>query len=75
MTPERIQEQLTHLLRVYPVLSPTLIQALLGTKVRPHVWKPVMEQMIEGGTLVRQIAVSKNAWGQLHNYTCIKLND
>ncbi len=61
------------LLQVYPVLSPTLIQALLGTRVRPSFWKPILEQMISEGVLVRSEVVTKNSWDQLHSYTCIRL--
>ncbi len=75
MTPGQIQKHLTHLLKVYPVLSPTMIQAFLGSKVRPSTWKPIMEAMIEGDILVRYEVVSQNTWGQLRSYTCIKLVD
>ncbi len=73
MTPDRLQRQLVILLQVYSVLSPTLIQALLGTRVRPRFWKPIMEQMIKEGTLIRYEVVTKNCWNQLHSYTCIRL--
>ena len=73
MTPERIHKQLEHLLQVYPVLSPTMIQSALGTKVRPVIWKPIMELMIKEGILVRNEIVSKNSWGQLRSYTRIRL--
>jgi len=72
---EQIQKQLVLLLQLYPILSPTMIQSSLGTKIRPSVWKPVMEGMISVGTLVRFEVVSENAWGQFRSYTCIKLAD
>ena len=75
VTIEQTQKQIVHLLQVYPVLSPTLIQALLGAKARPRVWKPIMEVMIKDGTLVRSEMVSENSWGQFHSYTCIRLSD
>ncbi len=74
MNAEQLWKQLIHLHQVYPVLSPTLIQALLGSKMRPQTWKPVMEKMITSGALVRSEVVSENSWGQLRSYTCIRLN-
>lgn len=73
IAPSQLQEQLMHLFQVYPVLSPTMIQALLGSKVRAIVWKPIMEEMISVGQLVRFEVVAKNTYGQLRSYTCIKL--
>ncbi len=73
MTPNQLREQLKHLFQVYPVLSPTMIQALLGSKVRAVVWKPIMEVMICSGELTRFQVVAKNTFGQLRSYTCIKL--
>jgi hypothetical protein len=74
-TSGQIRKQLIHLLRLYPVLSPTMIQSSLGGKVRPSVWRPIMESMIKEGTLVRNEVVSENSWGQFRSYTCIKLAD
>ncbi len=74
MTPEHIHKQLAHLLQVYPVLSPTMIQSCFGARVRPVIWKPIMELMLQEGVLVRNEVVSKDSWGQLRSYTCIRLN-
>ncbi len=70
-----IQKRLVHLFQIYPVLSPTMIQAFLGGKMPPRFWKPVMEEMIEEGTLIRTEVISENIWGQLHSHTCIRLAD
>lgn len=74
LEPPSLREQLKHLFSIYPILSPTMMQALLGSKVRPKDWKPVMEDMITDGTLKRVDLSSKNAWGQLRYYARIKLN-
>ena len=71
----QIQEQLTHLLKVYPVLSPTLIQGLLGSNIRPTFWKPVLEAMIDEGSISRDEVQAQNAYGQFRSYTCIRLNN
>jgi hypothetical protein len=71
----QLRKQLVHLLGIYPILSTTMIQSFLGAKVRPRVWKPVLETMVKDGTLVRYEVISENCFGQLRSYTCIRLAD
>ncbi len=73
MGTDQLREQLVHLLGIYPILSTTMIQSFLGAKVRPKVWKPVLEEMIKDGVLVREWVISENYFGQLRSYTCISL--
>lgn len=36
-------------LTIYPKMSPTMMQVALGPSTRAHVWKPILDQLIEEG--------------------------
>ena len=46
---KEIEVKIVHLLGVYPVISPTMLQGGLGPAVKPALWRPVLAGLIEAG--------------------------
>ena len=44
---EDIATKILHLLSIYPIISPTMLQGALGPQMRPAHWRPVLETLIE----------------------------
>jgi len=54
LTPEEIETKILHLLRIYPIISPTMLQGGLGPATRPAQWRPVLIDLIEQGKVIEE---------------------
>ena len=53
-TPEEIETKILHLLRIYPIISPTMLQGGLGPAMRPEKWRPVLTNLIAQGKVIEE---------------------
>ena len=67
-------ERIVHLLEIYPVLSPTLLQGALGPQTKAAHWKPILEDLIKTGDVKREFVVATPPSGRTHTYTLLSLN-
>lgn len=44
---QEVEAKILHLLAIYPVISPTMLQSGLGPYTKPAVWRPVLQRLIE----------------------------
>ncbi len=51
-TPEEIAAKILHLLGIYPIISPTMLQGGLGPYTKPALWRPVLVQLIAEGKVI-----------------------
>lgn len=49
---EDIATKIVHLLSIYPIISPTMLQGGLGPQMRPAQWRPVLAQLIDDGKVI-----------------------
>ena len=49
----KIRNKLIHTLQIYPVVSPSMLQTALGPHIPANRWRPVMEELVAEGTIVR----------------------
>lgn len=61
-----IREKIIHLLKIYPIISPTMLQGGLGPYVKPKVWRPILEQLVQEG-IVEQTQETLLSPGGRHN--------
>lgn len=47
-----VEARIIHLLRIYPVISPTMLQAGLGPYTKPAVWRPVLKRLVDDGKVL-----------------------
>ena len=49
---QEIEAKILHILRIYPIISPTMLQGGLGPYVKPAIWRPVLNELIKAGKVV-----------------------
>lgn len=54
MTEEEIGTKILHLLGIYPIISPTMLQGALGPGLKPVLWRPVLRDLIETGLVIQE---------------------
>ena len=73
MTPEEIEAKILHLLGIYPIISPTMLQGVLGPPVKPALWRPVLEQLIEDGKVIAEQEGLLTPAERYNNYSKLRL--
>ena len=48
-----VRERILHLLKIYIVLTPTMIQISLGTAVKPAIWREELRKLKEEGIVIQ----------------------
>lgn len=66
---EDIASRITHLLGIYPGISPTMLQAGLGPQTKATAWRPVLEDMIDNGIVKKQVQAATTPKGRHNDYT------
>ncbi len=49
LTHEEIATKIIHILGIYPIISPTMLQGGLGPYMKPAQWRPVLADLIKKG--------------------------
>ena len=69
-----LRKQILHVLSIYPVISPTMLQAALGPQKKPKDWRPILEELITIGHVEREMTQPiESPAGRFINYTKIRL--
>lgn len=63
---EGIAARIRHVLEIWPILSPTLLQAALGPQIKSEQWRPVLEEMISSG-IIKQEIINKQSPAKRYN--------
>ena len=51
-TPEEVRARILHILSIYPIISPTMLQSGLGPYTKPALWRPVLSDLIAEGKVM-----------------------
>ena len=54
VTAEEIATKILHLLSIYPIIPPTMLQGVLGPSLKPALWRPVLEQLKKEGKVIEE---------------------
>jgi len=49
---ETVKAKILHLLKIYPVISPTMLQSGLGPYTKPAIWRPALAELISEGKVI-----------------------
>lgn len=49
---EDIAVKILHLLSIYPIISPTMLQGGLGPQMRPAQWRPILADLVTEGKVI-----------------------
>ena len=72
---EDIATKIVHLLGIYPVISPTMLQGGLGPQLKPALWRPVLAQLIEDGIVIEESVSMQTPTDRYNTYTKLSLAD
>lgn len=70
-----IAVKIVHLLGIYPIISPTMLQGALGPQVKAGIWRPVLTQLIEEGKVVEESVSMLTPTERYNTYTKLSLAD
>jgi hypothetical protein len=73
ITQPHIRAKIIHTLSIWPKLSPSMLQVGIGTALSPKLWHPILNQLIEEGTIIREELSAKSAAGRDQVYTILQL--
>lgn len=71
---EEIALRIIHILKIYPKVSPSMLQVAMGTSLSPASWKPVLERLITEGAVQREAVGATTPSGRYQTYRVISLN-
>lgn len=64
-----MEEKIKHVLEIFPIISPTMLQIGIGPQVPPKVWRPVLNRLIDEGIVVQDTVGAQNTTGRHLSYT------
>lgn len=73
--PEDIKDKIIHLLQIFPVISPSMMQIGIGSSLPTKIWKPVLRQLILDKVVKEDFFVHPSAAGRQQSYTLLSLKD
>jgi len=73
-TPESVRERIIHVLTIYHVISPSMLQTGLGPSVPAAAWRPVLEKLIEEEVVDRDHIIAASPLGRHNPYTRLRLS-
>lgn len=74
-TTDVVKQKILHVLKIYPKISPSMLQVGIGTALPPKIWRPVYEDMLKEGTIKLETVGSSSPSGRDQTYHIISLTD
>ncbi len=72
-TEQEIEAKILHILGIYPIISPTMLQSGLGPYTRPSLWRPVLQRLIDEDKVVEEQESLQTPKGRYNTYTKLRL--
>lgn len=72
-TAPTIEDKIVHCLKIFPIISPSMLQIGLGTNHAPAEWKLVLRRLVEEGKVLETTMDTKTATGRHFSYTRLML--
>lgn len=69
-----ITSKVVYTLGIYPRLSPSMLQVGLGTSLPPALWRPVIDELVDQGILIREHVSAETPSGRLQTHVTLSLN-
>ncbi len=68
-----VKEKIIHLLGIYPIISPTMLQVGLGPHCKPAIWRPALQALVDIGDVVEGTDTKLNPAGRHNTYNLLYL--
>ncbi len=73
LDPNTIRDKILHILKIYPIISPTMLQGGLGPYMRPRQWRPILEQLVREGKVEETQESLQTHTGRYNMYSKLSL--
>ncbi len=73
VTAIEIEEKILHILEIYPIISPTMLQGGIGAYLKPLLWRPVLNKMVKAGQVIETQESVTTPRGRYNSYTKLSL--
>jgi hypothetical protein len=70
---KEVMAKILHLLRIFPVISPTMLQGGLGPYTKPAIWRPALQKLIAEGKVVETQESLQTPSERYNTYTKLSL--
>ena len=70
-TTKLIEGKILHVLSLFPIISPSMLQMSMGTGISADMWKPVLDRLVEEGAVYRYEILTQTPGGRNQAVTCI----
>jgi hypothetical protein len=70
-----LSEKIVFILTIYPRLMPSMLQVGIGPHINSRRWKPLVDQLIKEGKVVREEIALYTPSGQYRSYGVLRLAD
>lgn len=70
-----IEDKIVHILGIYPIISPTMLQSGLGPYVKPAIWRPALQELIARGRVIETQESLQTPAERYNTYTKLRLVD
>lgn len=68
-----VRDRIEHLMKIYPRMSKSMIQIVLGTSLPGKMWHPILDQLVEDGYCKRLVEHHQSPNGRLNSHTIYEL--
>lgn len=68
-----IRDKILHLLKIYPIISPTMLQGGLGPYMKPAQWRPILNILIDEGRVIETQKSMATHQDRYNTYTMLHL--
>ncbi len=68
-----IAAKIVHILGIYPIISPTMLQGALGPALKPALWRPILAQLVEDGVVIEDQESKLTPAERYNTYAKLKL--
>lgn len=69
----KVEEKILHILGIYPVISPTMLQSGLGPSTKPELWRPILTRLINEGKVIEDRENCITPTGRYNDYAKLML--
>ena len=70
---QRIKDKILHILGIYPIISPSMLQAGLGPQIVASDWRPILGELIDNKVITRESITLESPAGRNITYTQLSL--
>lgn len=72
-TSDMIEARILKVLEIYPKISPSMLQIGIGSSLPTAIWKPILEDLVRRGIVVRDEIVSLSSTDRHQVYKVLSL--